>query len=306
MTRQLFRREGGLLIHRDFADLLRRHGLNRFDALYGLSAGELFKKNRYREVVRIYLRGEHGGHIFHLKRHHPPLPVRLASIFTGLRIRDEAANEWAKMLRLAEVGIPTMTPVAFGSIRRWGLPYRSLTLTLHLYGAEKLEEYLPARFGGGALGPAQAEEKRRIIRETARWARRFHDAGFYHQDFYLGHIFLRPGEGDGFTLHLIDLQRVREVRVVRRDRVVKDLAQINFSAMQLGCVTRTDRLRFLLAYLGTDRLDAAGRDMVRRIAAKTRRIARHTRKLLARRAAAASRRRSSFEKEKHKERKAPR
>jgi len=194
--------------------------------------------------------------------------------------------------------------VAFGAVRRWGLPYRSLTLTLHLYGAEKLEEYLPARFGRGAPHAGALAEKRRIIRQTARWARRFHDAGFYHQDFYLGHIFIRPEEGDRFTLHLIDLQRVGEVSVVRRGRMVKDLAQINFSALQLSCLTRADRLRFLLAYLGKGGLDLSGKKLAHRVEAKTARIARHTRKMLARRAAAGLRGRSLPEEEKDKERKA--
>ncbi len=73
MEKAGFVRENGLWVHPDFVDLLRRHHLNHFNVLYHLKGGELFTKNRFCSVVRIYLRGSHGkAHIFHLKRHFPP------------------------------------------------------------------------------------------------------------------------------------------------------------------------------------------------------------------------------------------
>ncbi len=287
MAKLSFVQENGLRIHPDFVDLVRRHHLNHFNVLYHLKEGELFKKNRFRSVVRIYLRGSHGkAHIFHLKRHFPPLWERLKTVLTGFQIRDGAENEWKKMMRLEEIGIRTMTPVAFGAIRKMGLPYRSLTLTEHLYGADKLEDYLPARFGDARLSREQIAQKRRIIEKTARWARIFHGSGFHHQDFYLGHIFIRPEEGDEFTLHLIDLQRVREERRLRKSRLIKDLAQLNFSATGLACLSRSDRMRFLKTYLDKESLGRAERNLIARIEKKTQRISAHTEKLLARRAQA--------------------
>jgi len=279
-----FIQEGGLTINREYGDLLKKHRLNSFVNIYNLDWGELFKKNRYRSVVRFFLQGKEGkSHIFHLKRHHPPFLTRLKTILTGFRISEGAENEWNTMIRLEEIGIRTMTPVVFGAIRKYGLPYRSLTLTEHLYGAERLEEFLPLQFSGKRLDPDKIRYKRKIIRELARWARRFHGSGFHHQDFYLGHIFIKPSEGEDFTLHLIDLQRVKEHRKVRTSRVVKDLSQINFSATQLSCLSRTDRLRFLMAYLDKERLNGAEKKLIRKVENKTRRIALHTRKLLEKR-----------------------
>ncbi len=278
-------RENGLWIHPDFYDLVKRHHLNHFNVLYHLKEGELFKKNRFRSVVRIYLKGsQRKSHIFHLKRHFPPLLERLKTILTGFQIRDGAENEWKKILRLEEIGIRTMTPVAFGAIRKMGLPYRSVTLTEHLCGAERLEDYLPATFGKGRLSRQKIVQKRRIISETAHWAERFHGSGFHHQDFRLGHIFVRPGEGNDFTLHMIDVKRVREPRTLRKSRVINDLAQINYSARQLACITRADRLRFLQAYLKVDRLDESARKFIRMIAARTQRVAVQDEKITARKA----------------------
>jgi heptose I phosphotransferase len=306
MAKINFVRENGLRIHPEFYDLVRKHHLNHFNVLYHLKEGELFKKNRFRSVVRIYLRGSQGkSHIFHLKRHFPPLWDRLKTVLTGFQIRDGAENEWKKILRLEEIGIRTMTPVAFGAIRKMGLPYRSLTLTEHLYGADRLEDYLPAKFGDDRLRREKIIQKRRIISETARWARIFHGSGFHHQDFYLGHIFIRPGEGGNFTLHLIDLQRVREERRLPKSRLIKDLAQLNFSATGLACLTRADRLRFIRAYLDKDRLGRAERNLITRIEKKTQRISSHTEKLLAKRAQAKSNRKKHGGAERTRKSKAP-
>jgi len=284
MTSPDFIRLPDLQVHPGYREILEKHDLLTFHDLYGYSGGALFKKNRFRSVVRITLQDSSGkDHVFHLKRHHPPIPTRLKSIFTGLTVRDGAENEWEKILRLEEVGIHTMTPVAFGVVRKWGFPYRALTLTEHLYGAEKLEDYLPEHFGKEGLRREEIDCKRRIIIQTARWAAKFHNAGFHHQDFYLGHIFIRPGEDGSFMLHLIDLQRVRECPRTRLSRVLKDLAQINFSALQLPCLTRADRMRFIHAYLGRTRLAERDRDLIRKVESKTGKIVRHTIKLLKRR-----------------------
>jgi hypothetical protein len=259
MEKVEFVREGDLLISTRYYELLKRNRLNHFRVLYDLTEGELFKKN-------------------------PPLSTRLKSILTGFRIREGAENEWDNILRLEEAGIRTMPPVAFGSIWKGGLPYQALTLTEHLYGADKLEHFLPEHFGGETLAASDITLKRRIILETARWARRFHEAGFHHQDFYLGHIFIRFETKEDFSLHLIDLQRVRESTRLRISRVIKDLAQMNFSALQLSCLTRADRLRFFKVYVEKNRLGRSEKDLIRRIEQKTRRISLHTQKLLARRA----------------------
>ena len=82
------------------------------------------------------------------------------------------------------------------------------------------------------------------------------------------------------------LQRVRRGRARLARRAVKDIAALNYSAPS-PAVTRADRMRFLLAYLGLRTLDAAGRRFAVRVAGKTERIRRHDMKKQARAAAAA-------------------
>jgi heptose I phosphotransferase len=102
-----------------------------------------------------------------------------------------------------------------------------------------------------------------------------HAAGLHHQDFYTGHLLLKL-QGDAFDLRVIDLGRARGFERLSQRWVIKDLAQFDYSARELAA---GERVRFLKAYLGKDRrLDAAERQLVRSIRAKSRRIARHSRK----------------------------
>ncbi|MGH7201974.1 MAG: lipopolysaccharide kinase InaA family protein, partial [Planctomycetaceae bacterium] len=81
-------------------------------------------------------------------------------------------------------------------------------------------------------------------------------------------------EDDGPALHVIDLGRARRRRRLSRRWIVKDLAQLNYSA---AGVTRADRLRFVRAYLGRP-IREDDRRLLARIGRKTRAIARHSRK----------------------------
>ncbi len=275
----------GLLIHSDFQQILKSQGLDDFQNLYGYRGGETFKENRFRSVNRICLNGADGRpQVFHLKKHHPPFVDRLKALFTGFSIGEGAENEWDKILKLHAIGIETMVPVAFGAMRKWGLPYRALTLTEHLYGAEKLETYLPTHFEQGLGDPKLIWHKRAIIRAVAGLARKLHAAGFHHQDFYLGHILIAPRPEGRFILYLIDLQRLKAPKTLRTSRIVKDLAQVYFSAAETDCFTRTDRLRFMKTYLEKERLTEADLALVRKIEDKSGRIAKHHAKVLARRA----------------------
>jgi heptose I phosphotransferase len=100
-----------------------------------------------------------------------------------------------------------------------------------------------------------------------------------HQDFYLSHLYL----GRDGSIYLIDLQRVGRRRTVPRRYIVKDLAQLNYSASHAGSVSRSERLRFFMEYLGVATLRSEEKRLARQINAKTERIAKHTVKLLRRR-----------------------
>ena len=99
----------------------------------------------------------------------------------------------------------------------------------------------------------------------------FHGTGLCHRDLYLCHIF---AEIDAKPVrktprfHLIDLARVHRPRWRRMRWIIKDLSQLDASARQVGA-SRTDRLRFLRAYLHLPREAQRVRWYVRRIVRKS-------------------------------------
>ena len=73
--------------------------------------------------------------------------------------------------------------------------------------------------------------------------------------------------------HLIDLARTFRPRWRRFRWLVKDLSQLDVSARQIGG-SRSDRLRFLLAYLGLQSCTPRARRLIQRTIAKSDRILR--------------------------------
>lgn len=89
--------------------------------------------------------------------------------------------------------------------------------------------------------------KRRIISRVAEIARKMHQAGMNHRDFYLCHLLLDQRSELDFDLYLIDLHRVQIRKRVPMRWKVKDLSGLYFSAMDIG-LTRLDGYYFLEQY----------------------------------------------------------
>ncbi len=265
----------GLSINEAYKDILSSNGLDDFTALMGFEGGRLeTEKSGKRSVVNFELTSGGGKLGFYLKRHFEKGSKGLKSLL-GWSGAEDARNEWDKMILLSELGFHTMTPVAFGCSDEGSAP-ASLTLTEEIRGAVRVEDHIPALAGeeGGV------QKKRELIRRLAVLASDFHGRGLNHQDFYLGHFFIRPGSDE---LFIVDLQRVQKREAPVKRWVLKDLSQLAFSASITDNITRTDMFRFALAYFDTERLGAEDKAMVRTIISKVDKIAKHTEKLLARR-----------------------
>jgi heptose I phosphotransferase len=263
---------GRLTVNRDFSPLLAAQGLTTFDSLMDFSGGR-FAKNvlSERTTTRLEL-ADAGGveRIFFLKRHlRPPLFELIKPWLRLQRPIFGARNEWDAILRFHQVGLATMVPVALGESGS-----RSFLLTAAIEGCCKLSEWMAER--AGALRNGQLQSMRRIISGVAEAARTMHAAGMHHQDFYLTHLML-PIDGipqPTQKIHILDLGRVRWRRHLSERWIVKDLAQLDYSAARL---TGSDRLRFLMAYLGRP-MHRSDRPLIRRIMWKSRAIARHSTK----------------------------
>lgn len=268
-----------LVINERHLELLKAHGLDDFRSLTDYEGGTYLNKKKLRSVLRMKLGEGEGARVFYLKRHIVPLEERLKSVLPWKK-SEGARNEWESIVLLKASGIPTVEPVAFGEKRSFGTTYAAMTLTEELYGARRVETYIPELSSRFSETDGMVKKKRALIKRLALLARDFHNKGFNHQDFYLGHFFITPETGE---LFLVDLQRVHKRSSVRRSDRIKDLAQFAFTAGATENFTCTDLVRFAHTYLGKDRFDASDKRMIKRVLRKSEKIARHTEKLLAQR-----------------------
>jgi heptose I phosphotransferase len=265
---------GRLRINRRFAPALEAHGLTTFDAIFKLAGGKVVRSVGSRSTAQILLNAGGPGQSFYLKRHAAAsLVERVKPVIHLSQPILGARNEWEAILRFHAAGIPTMTPVAFGESGE-----RSLVMTEDLGTNRTLLDWVNDTTGSrpqrsGAVSRDAGIVKRELLRHIANIARRMHASGLFHQDFYLNHM-LCCGEPNRLDVRVIDLGRVRERRGPATRWIMKDLAQLDYSARQLSCA---DRLRFLRLYLGRP-FQPRDRWMIRWITLKSAWIASHTAK----------------------------
>lgn len=208
--------------------------------------GEVFRHVKARKTIRfsttdgVYFAKIHGGigwleilkELLQLKR-----PVL------------SAANEWAALNLLHCLGVDTMTPVAYGRRGRNPAYLRSFIVTKELPRTRSLEHYC----ADWKTDPGPFRLRKALIERVASMMRQMHEHGMNHRDCYICHFHLDVSAGrdrvdpERFHLYVIDLHRARIRRRVPTRWIVKDLAGLYFSAMDIG-LTRTDCLRFIAAY----------------------------------------------------------
>jgi UDP-glucose:(heptosyl)LPS alpha-1,3-glucosyltransferase len=166
-----------------------------------------------------------------------------------------AMNEWHGAHHLQRLGIDTLTLAGYGTESGNPARRRSFIITDEILDTQSLEEFCSA---WRKRPPRQAHEiryKRWLIQSLAQIARRLHNSGANHRDFYLVHFLLQPGvvngklHADASRLFVIDLHRMQLRRPGHTPKrwKIKDVAGLHYSSMDLGLTTR-DLLRFIRLY----------------------------------------------------------
>ena len=169
-----------------------------------------------------------------------------------------AGKEWEAIERLHEVGVPTMTAVAYGERGSNPAEQHSFIVTEELAPTESLEDTSI----NWRVDPPEPRLKRAFIAEVARLVGMMHRAGVNHRDCYICHFLLhldKPVTADDFKLSVIDLHRAQTRRVITPRWRNKDLAALYFSALDIG-LTRRDKLRFLKGYFQQPLRDILARE----------------------------------------------
>jgi heptose I phosphotransferase len=232
-----------------------------------LSKPGLGERRRWRWTLED--RSETGPTVLFVKRYAgTPLKEQWDRIRRQCVGHSRAYWEYAQSRRLAgaHINVPRAVGVAE---EMWGAYERRSAVLLERAAGDGLDRVWMG------LCEQDAPVTRGIARHDlavrlGRFVAAFHGTGFCHRDLYLCHVFvdLDPRGGRPPRFSLIDLARTHRPRWRRMRWIIKDLSQLDASAREVGA-TRSDRWRFLLAYLNLPRGAPRARWYARRIARKS-------------------------------------
>ena len=228
-------------------DALAAAGLVEFgDFLAGGGATEIVRRLPDRTNIRVETPD---GAVYFGKR---VPPHRIVDVFL----------EWRRLDEFRRAGLPGPPPAAVGTDPVDG----GFLLTAEVPG-RPLDDWLRE----GAL---DARERLRIATDLGRLVRRMHDAGFFHRDLYLCHVFAAREDDGSFRLSIIDLGRAGRAHRPRKRWFVKDLAALLHSVPE-GIDDAAAAAAFVRAYTGQSEEARSVKGLVRRVQRKARRMARH-------------------------------
>lgn len=190
--------------------LLERHGLDNFDALWALQLDPVDEPNTGRGGWSSVYRLELEGRRFYLKRQSNYLTRTLAKPLG----EPTVAQEFRSIRRYGKLGIPALQAVFYEQRQVQGA-IRAILMTRALEGWADLDTLL------NQWSQLPDDDRRAVLVACGELARILHSAGQMHGCFYPKHIFLR-GTASGYQAQLIDLEKTRPLLLGQRDRA-KDL-----------------------------------------------------------------------------------
>ena len=237
--------------------VLRHNQIDSFDALWQLNAGNWFEPPNQRRggwsgVAHSKLPLPSGGEIGLFVKYQENHVYR--SWRTGFRRSATFEREFRNLQRCRALGIPTPEPVYFGQ-REVDGKRRAILITLELDGFQPFDArcYKP-------FSRLERTRRKRLIENVATALRMMHDQNIQFNCLYLKHIFVKEADGK-VDVRFIDLEKAKR-RVSGRLIAIHDLCSLN---RRIFGWSRTDRLRFFLAYRRETHLTPASKGIIREV-----------------------------------------
>jgi heptose I phosphotransferase len=262
---------GRMWVDRGFQSRLREAGMSAFEDVMGAKDGHCLRELKTRENWFLPAGDDDRNAAgLYLKKHRERTWLNRLRAKLGIGPGETPARVEVKNVEwLGQQGILAMRVVAYGEKLHANGLLESFLLTEELQDYVNLDEFLRRRFSPSAYKSQSRRDLFRLIRRVAEVARRFHDAGYNHRDFYCCHFFVKETRSGDFDIRVIDLQRVQRRRWFRWRWVVKDLAQLAYSAPQ-DIIGRKHRAAFARHYFGARKLRAADRLLMLLVSLKQR------------------------------------
>lgn len=239
-------------IARDWQAILGQNRLDSFDTWWSLDAEWFEEPNQRRGgwsgVSRVALQTPDGGscHVF-LKRQQDHTTRTWRHPLKGILTFE---REMQNILAYQAAAVPALQPVYFAQ-RTLDGKRCAVLVTVALDGFSPLQHV------------ADRGMRRLLIGAVADTLRRLHAAQLQHNCLYPKHIFVRIDHGVA-QARLIDLEKSRRVRKPRQ-AMLRDLDSLSRHADHWSL---TDKLRFLLLYLGVPLSDPRLREAWQALAAR--------------------------------------
>ena len=177
-----------------------------------------------------------------------------------------AKNEWQALKRLQELNIPSLEAVAYGAKGFNPATQKSFLVTKALEPHQELDRLFKQWKGTVSL-------RRALIKKLALLARRIHQAGINHRDFYLCHFVVKTDEeiSESSQIYVMDLHRAQIRKKVPLRWLLKDLRGLYFSALEVG-LSFTDCLRFMKTYANVKHLRDLDLDFWQQVQLKAKKL----------------------------------
>ena len=168
------------------------------------------------------------------------------------RGQSKAAKSFRMASAFAAAGLSTPEPLFFAEAIA-GAP-TAIFVTACLEGRLELRYLLRARNAGTDRESFPRIAAAAAIAAVARYARRMHDAGFFHRDFSIGNLLLQEGNtaDEVADVAVLDLNRCRHQRRVGTSERMRDLCRLPLER-------QADREALLAAYFAPAAVPGAAR-----------------------------------------------
>lgn len=215
--------------------------------------GEIFRALEARKTLRFSLLGKS----YFIKIHRGVGWFEIIENLLRFRLPVlGAANEYYAIKKLEQLNIDTMQIAAYGLKGKNPAKQHSFIITEDLIKTISLEDFCRdwKRLSAKREGP-DFKLKFSLIKKLAHISCTLHQNGVNHRDYYICHFLLDISNGienldyQNLKVSLIDLHRAQLRQQTPERWLVKDIASLYFSVMDIGLKQR-DLYRFMSIYQG--------------------------------------------------------
>ena len=233
----------------DWPSMATANGLGSFEAIWALDIGWFEEPNVRRGgwsgVSRLEVTLPDGrGEVVFIKRQENHETFSWRHPFRGI---TTFRREFKNLMMLRAVGVPTLEVLYFAE-RNVGKDRRAILVSRELTGYSSLEDCMTY---WQQHGMPEKEVWRALMQRIAAVARHMHRHRIQQNCFLPKHVFIGERQGQ-MDVRLIDLEKAKRQRSTER-AMLRDLDTFN---RRVSGIKMTDRLRFLLDYHETDRVDS--------------------------------------------------